>query len=248
MIRLSALAAAAALGLPQLASAQGLFDFDAAESGFYAGLFVGGAFPGDADFNGQLTSADSAPILGARNDFAFEDAGTYGVFAGYQLPFRYWTYFHPRLEFEISGFDSDLENARVFGAPQSVSGSQSVTFFLINTYSDIVWRDGQKLVPYLGGGIGLAEVDVSTATVPASTPSSVYRINDEASALASTFAGGVSYRFSSRFELYTEARYYTVYDVDPDQTFTDTGTPVFSGRVTDDLDGSTLTAGLRVRF
>ena len=211
-------------------------------------LFAGGAFPGDADFNGQLASAGSAPILGARNDFAFEDTGTYGVFAGYQLPFRYWTYFHPRLEFEISGFDSDLESARVFGAPQSASGSQSVTFFLINTYSDIVWRDDQALVPYLGGGIGLAEVDVSTGTVPASDPSSAYRINDEASALASTFAGGVSYRFNSRFEVYTEARYYTVYDVDLDQTFTTSGTPAFSGRVTDDLDGSTLTAGLRVRF
>lgn len=247
MVRHFALFCLAGFTLAEAAQAEGLFDFDPAKGGAYAGAFAGIAFPGEAELDGRLND------LPSRTRAEFDETATFGIFAGYQLPFKYWAYFQPRLEIEISGFESDLGEARIDGAGQTVSGSQSVTFFLLNNYSDIIWREDQRLVPYIGGGIGVASIDVSARTFPAGDPSTVYRISDDTTALTSTFGAGLSYRvpsrrFSDRFEVYSEARYYSIYDVEFSQQRLPAAGPSASGDTDGDLDGVQLLAGLRVRF
>lgn len=224
----AALAISAAAGS---ASAEGLFAFDAADGGGHVAGFAGAATPGDAELASN----------GANLDAGFEAASTYGVTAGYRLPFKYWTYFQPRLELEISATGSDLSDARFNGAPRAVTGEQSTTLFLFNNYNDITWRENQTLVPFLGGGIGVANVDLSLQEggIPAA------RIEDDTTALATTFAGGVTWHTSDRIELYGEARYVTIYGAEFDRI--EAGNPL-ARTLEDDLTTATFTLGVRLNF
>lgn len=213
------------------ARAEGLFSFDPADGGGYVAGFVGAATPGDAELSGA----------GANLEAEFDAASTYGVTAGYRLPFKYWTYFQPRLELEISSTEADISDARFNGAPRAIEGEQTTTFFLLNNYNDITWRENQTLVPFLGGGIGVASVDLSLqeAGVPAA------RIDDDTTVLATTFAGGVTWHTSDRIELYGEARYVTIYGAEFDRL--EAGSPLVRA-LEDDLTTATFTLGVRLNF
>lgn len=235
MIRLSLTAALVGSLLAGSASAQGLFSFDAAEGGAYVSGHVGTASPGDAELSGTGTNLDAE----------FDSSSTYGIAAGYRLPFKYWTYFQPRLELEISASESDLSDIRLNGARRTGTGEVSTTYFLFNNYNDITWTEGQTLVPFLGGGIGLANIDLSVqeAATPGGAPAAI--TEDDASALATTFAGGLTWHVSDRFELYGEARYATIYGAEFDRQ--ETGGPA-ARSLEDDLSASTFTVGARLSF
>ncbi len=226
----AALAAITCLALAGNAQAQGLFSFDPAEGGAFVSGFAGSSSPGDADLSGA----------GTRLDAAFDSAAAYGAAAGYRLPFRYWTYFQPRLELEISSTESDVSSARLNGMPRTATGELTRTSFLFNNYNDITWSDGQKIVPFLGGGLGFSQLDLtlSDASAPAFT------INDDTTAFTTTFAGGVTWHATERFELYGEARYTTVYGAAFERLAT--GAPGQS--LEDDLTAAAFTLGARIGF
>ncbi len=221
------LAAFTCLALAGHAHAQGLFSFDAAEGGAFVSGFVGSSSPGDADLSGANT----------RLDASFDSAATYGAAVGYRLPFKYWTYFQPRLELEISSTESELSSARLNGLPQTATGDLTTTSFLFNNYNDITWSEGQRIVPFLGGGLGVSQLDL-TLSAPTLT------INDDAAAFTTTFAGGVTWHATERFELYGEARYTTIYGAEFERLAT--GAPGQS--LEDDLTAATFTLGARIGF
>lgn len=239
------------IGLP--ASAQGLFSFDPAEGGYIASGFVGGAFSGDVEYKGSQTPAagvPGTPGAPAIIDADFDSAALYGASIGYQLPFKYWTYFHPRLELEVSTFEADVSSGQLNKTAQTFNGTQSATSFLINNYNDIEWSDNQIFVPFIGGGIGVTKVDADlryggTQSAPAPT----FGLISDDTVFTSTFGVGLSYRWSEGIEIYGEGRITTLYDVQQERRFIANGANGLSAKVEDNnITNGAVIAGARFRF
>lgn len=234
------------------ANAQGLFSFDPAEGGFIASGFVGQAFPVDADFSG--TQNPEAGVPGAAGspaeiEAAFKRATNYGGTIGYQLPFKYWKYFHPRLEFEISTYESDVIEGNFNGGGLNFGGEQQVTSYLINNYSDITWKEGQRWVPFIGGGLGVATVDTNIVYQGGApgAPNPTFAVSGDDTVITSTFGGGLTLRATDKFEIYGEGRYSTLYNVSSERIFVPSGG--LSATVQDSNIGfASYFGGIRVRF
>jgi opacity protein-like surface antigen len=196
---------------------------------------VGSSAPGDGDFSGA----------GVRLEAEFDTSAAFGGAVGYRLPFKYWTYFQPRLELEIASAQSDVSSSRLNGIPLTASGELSSTTFLFNNYNDITWSSGQTFVPFVGGGLGVTRAELSLASAAASGGSAAITIDDDTTALTTTFAAGLTWHATDRFEVYGEARYVTVYGVEFERIAT-----VGSARqaLEDDLTAATFTVGARVGF
>jgi opacity protein-like surface antigen len=234
MIKIS-LTATAFFVLAGSAGAQGLFALDEAEGGAFVSGFVGSSAPGDADLTGAGTR------LGAE----FDTSTTYGGAIGYRLPFKYWTYFQPRLELEISSAQSDVSRSRLNDIPLAASGELSATTFLFNNYNDITWSNGQTIVPFVGGGLGVSIVDLSIADAAAPGGISALANDDDTTALTTTFAGGLTWHATNRFEIYGEARYVTVYGANFDSISAGSSA---NQAFEDDLTATTFTVGARLGF
>lgn len=246
------LATAVALGLSTTASA-GIFDFDPAEGGVYASGFVGIAFPSDADFDGIQAPVDGVPgAAGAPADIeaSFDSDVYFGGAIGARLPFKYWKYFQPRLELEISHFSTDVDGGSFNGGDQIFQGEQSATFFLINNSSDIIWDEDQKIVPYFGGGIGIADYDSNIEYFPnngvATAPT--FAVQNSGSGFATVSTLGATFKASEKLDLYVEGRYLKTYGLDAERRFVAGGADGFSADVDDDPDGITITVGTRLNF
>lgn len=247
-----ALLSASVFGLSTpLANAQGLFSFDPAEGGFIVSGYVGTAFPNDAEYSGTQnpeTGVPGAAGAAANVEAEFDNSTTFGGTIGYQLPFKYWKYFHPRLELEISSFEADVEDGNFNGNDLNFSGEQKVTSYLLNNYSDIVWTENQRWVPFIGGGIGFSNVDANVLYQGGAegAPNPTFGVVGDDSAFTTTFGGGLTLRTNAQFELYGEARYTQIYGVELERRFIPTGG--FSANVEDDLQHGALIFGARLRF
>lgn len=230
----------------------GLFDFDPAPGGVYVSGFVGAAFPFDADFEGEVEAVTAGAPVGTNIELEadFDTDVAFGGAVGVKLPFRYWKYFQPRLELEVSTFENDVSSGVIFGGNQTFSGDQSYTFFLINNSSDIQWRDDQRIIPYFGGGIGIANVDTNIQYFPNNGAFTApnFAVQGDETAFATSTTAGLTFKATEQFDIYTEARYYKVYGVDAERTFIAGGASDFSGNVDDNPDGITLTVGARFNF
>ncbi len=231
----------------------GIFDTDPAPGGAYISGFVGGAFPFDADFDGTQNPAAGVPGLagaGAEIEASFDTDVVFGGAVGVKLPFRYWKYFQPRLELEVSHFEADVDDGNFNGGDQVFSGDQSLTFYLINNISDFQWTDNQRVIPYFGGGIGIANVDTNIQYFPnngvATAPT--FALQGDETAFATVSNVGLTFKASEQFDIYTEARYYKLYGVDAERTFIAGGASGFNADVDDNTDGFTLTVGARINF
>lgn len=227
--------AAAFLALAGSGHAQGLFSFDEAEGGAFVSGFVGSSAPGNADLSGA----------GTRLAAEFDTSAAYGGAIGYRLPFKYWTYFQPRLELEISSARSDVSEARLNGIARTASGELSATSLLFNNYNDITWSDRQTIVPFVGGGLGFSRLDLSAAGAAVPGGVAAFVIDDDSTALTTTFAGGMTWRATDRFEVYGEARYITVYGAEFDQIAAGSSA---TQALEDDLTAATFTVGARIGF
>ena len=79
-------------------------------------------------------------------------------------------------------------------------------------------------------------------------PAPTFGVIGEDSGLAGTIAAGLTLETSDRFDLYAEARYYQIRDIELDRRFIAGGADVFNASVSDDLDGFTVSVGARVNF
>lgn len=242
--------------LTGLSHAQGFFGSSPAEDSLYVSGFVGAVFPGNADFDGTQAPVAGAP--GALGDPAevFVDFGTdvyFGGAIGYQLPFQFFNTFHPRLEVEVSYFETDVDDGSFNGGDQVFSGDQSSLFILINNYTDIRWSDNQVVIPYIGGGLGVGIIDTNVAYVGAGAPffpapAFILQGDNDVGFTTST-ALGLTIAANDNFEIYGEGRYLKTYGVDADRNFfggTDVG--LFNAELDDNPDAFTVTGGIRFRF
>ena len=229
----------------------GIFDLDPAEGGFYVSGFVGAAFPFDASFDGTQDPAEGVPgAAGADADIDadFDTTVHFGGRVGAKLPFKYWKYFQPRLELEISHFDSDVSDGSFNGGAQTFSGDQSTTLYLINNNSDWQWRDDQRIIPYFGGGLGIATVDTDIQYFPGTATAPTFAVQGDDTGFATISTLGLTFKATETFDVYTEARYLKTYGIDAERTFIANGASGFSADVDDDPDGITLTVGARINF
>ena len=142
--------------------AKGLFDTDPAEGGFYVSGFVGAGFANDAGFDGTQDPAAGSPgTFGApaEIDAEFDTDVYFGGALGYRLPYRFLTYFQPRLELEVSYLDAGVDGGSFNGGDQIFSGSQESLFILGNSLTEIIWSENQAVIPYFGGGLGVGIID-----------------------------------------------------------------------------------------
>lgn len=250
-LKASVVAIVATLGLSSSAQA-GIFDFDPAEGSFFASGFGGIAIPSDADFEGvQAPVGDVPGVAGdpANVEASFDNSFYYGGSVGARLPFKYWTYFQPRVELEISRFDSgDVNGGSFNGGTQTFSGSQSATFYLITNNSDIIWSEDQRIVPYFGGGLGIADYDATIDYFPNNgvATSPTFQATNTGSAFTTVSTLGATLKTNSRFDIFVEGRYLKTYGLDAERRFVaDDG---FSASLDDDPDGFTFTGGIRLNF
>ena len=241
------------------AQAQGLFGSSPADDSFYVSGFVGATFPGDADFSGTqepdaaIPAAVGGSVAGAEANVDL-DFGTdiyYGGALGYQLPFQFYNTFHPRIEIEVSYSEADVDSGAFNDGIQTFSGDQTNLFIYANNFTDIRWTDNQVIVPYIGGGIGIAIVDTDVQYFPGTVAGSPPTFALEESSdigLATHTTIGVSFAANDTFEIYTEGRYQNTYFVDAERRFVGGGADLFNADLDDTLDGFTLTAGVRYRF
>ena len=245
MLRLSSLALiTAATFTPLSAAAEG-------DSGFYVSGFIGAGFPGDAALTGVQNPEAGAPgTIGApaRIDTSFDNDLTFGVAVGYDTPWEFFGLFNTRLELEYSRLEADVSNGSFNSGSQPFSGDATIDFFLINNYSDIIWDENQTVIPFVGGGLGVASVDADIlyAGGGATTPNFVATGEDEG--LAGTIAGGLTWLTGTPWEIYGEARYYQIRDLDFERRFIGGGADLFNASVNDDFDGTSLTIGARYKF
>ena len=236
------------------AAAEGLFNFQPAPSKHYVSVFGGGSFLNDSAFGGTANPEAGIPgptgVAGAPLDVALDYSTGYtiGGAIGKQLPFTYWGVFQPRLEIEVSYFDNSIDAGSFNGGAQTFSGDQDALLVYLNNYSDIRWRPDQKIVPYIGGGLGAAFVNSNVGYFPASATAPTFAVQGEDTAFAGHIAAGVSYDLSGGLELYTEGRYFRINNVSLERRFVGGGADLFNGGVEDDIDGFNVTGGLRFRF
>ena len=210
-------------GLSSTAQA-GIFDFDPAEGNFYVSGFGGIVFPFDAELEGVDADLDNAAYFGGA--------------IGARLPFKYWKYFQPRLELEVSRYNADFAGGDFGGL--TGSGDQSATFFLINNNSEIIWDENQRIVPYFGGGIGFADYDTEVSFTDGALTESASS-SDTGFATLSTL--GANFKATEQFDVYVEGRYLRTYGVNEDLEG-DLGVVDVDG----DPEGFTITAGVRFNF
>ena len=249
-VALATICAAAAVP----AKADGLFNFEPAPSGFYISGFGGASFLQDSSFNGVSDPVAGVPgptgVAGTPLDVDLNVST--GLFAGgsigYQAPFKYWGVFHPRFEIEGSFLSRDIEGGSFNGGNQIFGGDQDVIFVQFNNYSDIKFSEDQRLVPYIGGGLGVAFVDSNVGYFPASATSPTFAVQGDDTAFTSHGAIGLTYKLTPNVEIYSEGRYFRILNVNLDRNFVGGGASLLSGIVEDDVDGLTATGGIRIRF
>ena len=221
------------------------------EQGFYAAGFIGAGLPGDADLTGTQTPEAGAPGMAgapARIGVEYDNDTTYGIALGYDTNWEFFGLFNTRLELEYSRLEADVSGGGFNGGTQPFSGDTSIDFFLINNYSDIIWDDDQKIIPFVGGGIGLGRVDANILYAGGGATSPNFTATGDDTGLAGTIAGGVTYKTDSKWDVYGEARYYQIRDLEFDRRFIGGGQNLLNAKVSDDFDGTTLTFGVRRKF
>ncbi len=221
-----------------LASATGVAMAEAEkEKGYYLG---GNAFYNNVfDADGTATTTDAGglgplgdiPVVGdlltgllgagggaASTNFetSYDDDFSYGLTFGYKFESPY------RVEFEYRVGENDIDSISAGGASASSNGSLEVTSMMGNLWYD--FSAGERLRPYIGFGLGQANLDVGDA-------------DDDV--MIGQLGAGVTYFLSPRLALDAGYRY----SVSEDATFSSGST-----KTETEYSAQSLLVGLRYNF
>lgn len=190
-----------------------------AGDGWYGRADVGISIGGDADISSDVplggnASLDAAALGAAALGFAREDG---------------W-----RFELELSRRENDLDAAALLDP----GGSVEATAILVSLYRD--FGEG-RVVPYVGLGLGLAEINLEAAYTPPLNPAAV---DDADMVFAYQVAGGAAVRLSPTIDLDIGYRYFAA----PGFEGKGAAPPFTSIPVDADVSQHALTVGVRFEF
>jgi opacity protein-like surface antigen len=231
--------------------AQEVEDFEP-QGGVYVSVLAGVTSPSDNDFEGvQAPVAPSPGTNGAPANVAVEfDEEFYGAVAvGYRIPKRVFGLFQPSIELEFSRTSPDVSGGSFNGGSQTFGGDFDVNTYSINYQSDIRWSNGQRVIPFLGGGVGIADVRANARYFPnngATAPTFAVTGDDTALSLHSN--AGVTFVINDNFDLNTRVRYQRVSGLDFERRFIAGTNDAFNADVNGDYETVSVLAGVRYRF
>lgn len=200
----------------------------AASAQWYVEGNIGPSFFADSDWT------DTGPGVSAAGEVTFDTglmaSGAIGMHLTSNL----------RVEGEVSWRQADLDEFSVtslqgvaVGGTANADGEASALGFMLNGWYD--FNTGTPWVPFVGGGVGLAEVSAEIDSVGGVATS----FDESETVFAYQFGGGVAYRFTPNLALTLSYRYFATED------------PEFeSGAFTDEAEFSshTVAVGGRVQF
>ena len=163
-----------------------------AAKGFYIGAHGGAVFLEDAD---TTLAALVSPFTAVSFETQFDPGYLFGGVVGYGYTDMF------RVEAEVSYLDNDLDEFTNSGSV-SVDGDITALAGMVNVYLD--FRPGKSWRPYIGGGIGAANLDLDISGV-AGTPVS---FSDTDTVFAYQFMAGVEYKITPRLALGAEYRFF----------------------------------------
>lgn len=171
---------------------------------------------------GGLNSLDDTSISSPTGSIGsdFDDGFGVGVAIGRWLDARQ----HWRAEVELSYRENDIDR---LGAGRG-RGEVNSLAYMVNGYYD--FRPGEQVQPYVGAGVGIADIDAENIGVGGS------RLDDNDSVFAYQFIGGVGYQLTNTVDLFGELRYLASDD------------PEFDGGRELEYESANVLAGLRYRF
>jgi len=184
----------------------------------------------------------------ARIGVEYDSDTNFGFAVGYDTPWEFFGLFNTRLELEYSRIEADVSDGSFNSGNQTFTGDTAIDFFLINNYSDIIWQENQRVVPFIGGGLGLGRVDANILYAGGGATTPNFTATGDDTGLAGTFAGGLTLKTDSQWDIYGEARYYQIRDLEFDRRFIGDGADLLNAKVSDDFDGATFTVGARYKF
>ncbi len=221
---------------------------------FYISGSVGYASPSSVDFNGiQMPEAGTPGQAGAPAivDATFDDAIALEAAVGGNLtdalslgPLR------GRVELGVSYVEADVSGGAFNDGNQIFSGDQSVLSFLLNSYTEYRPEDDARVVPYVGGGIGFAQVESDIVYFPDNgvATSPTFGVFADDTVLTTHMTGGLTIRANDAFDVFAEARYATAYGVDGERRFVAGGEDRVNASVDSDVSVFSLQTGLRYKF
>ena len=228
-------------GLPGAAKAADIDVVPHTDQSIYLSVFGGLSIFEDTDFDGTSVVAAGA----ARNFDLDYDAGfNVGGALGYRFDSYLWGGLRPRVELEVSYRENDIDNGAFLNnaVAEVFDGDQSAVFLMGNLLFDLPGYLDNALVPYFGGGLGVAFFDSDVSYFPVVAPAAIFQLRDDSEeAFAWQLIAGARYKLTDTTSIFLEGRYFQVVDVDL-QRFTPAGT--LEANVRDNLDGFVINGGI----
>ena len=239
--------------LPSAASAQDNGDDFDPEGGVYVSVKGGITSPSDETFSGtQAPAAGSPGVQGAPADIAlqFGEDVTFAGTIGYRIPKRVFGLIQPSIEAEYSYARNDVSGGALNGGNQIFDGDVDVNTFTIGYRSEFRWAKDQKIIPFTGGAIGIAEVDSNVTYFPdngvANAPTFGLSGSDTGFVLQSNL--GVTVPLTEKVELDLSGRYQRISGIDLERRFIADGNDAFNADVSGRHETVSGFLGLRYRF
>ncbi len=223
------------------------------EGGLYVSVQAGVTSPSDDSFNGiqaPVAASPGAPGAPASVELEFDEDFVGTIAVGYRLPKLVFGIFQPSVELEYSYAEAGIDGGSFNGGDQTFSGENEVNTFSINYQSDIRWSDDQKLIPFFGGGIGIADVDAEVGYFPNNgvATSPTFALTGSSTEFTYQSNIGLQYVLTDRIELQGRVRYQRIDGVNLERRFVGGGADAFNANVSGDYETVSFLAGVRVRL
>ncbi len=184
------------------------------------GLYVSGNLGLAIPNNSDVTFSDSpGATLTVESNSGLALAGAIG----------YGLSNNVRLEAEVAYQKNDMDKMKILGVGLDINGDTSSLALLLNGYYD--FKNKSAFTPFIGGGIGIAKVNMSDVTLFGLPIGS----SDDDTVFAYQVGAGVSYAVNEKVSIDVKYRYFATSD------------PEF-GTSTMEYSSHNIYAGVRVAF
>ncbi len=221
------------------------------DGGLYVTGRIGVALPSDFRLEGvQDPQAPSPGVAGAPAvvDTQFQNEVTFSGAVGYRVPTRILGVIQPSFEIEYSYTNPDVSGGSFNGASRGFSGDAEVQTFTANVQADLLFKDKQRLVPFIGAGIGVADIDADIVyLLPDSNTASFRAISDDTRFVYQADAG-LRFDLNKNLAIDARVRYQRVDGVDFERRFFEGTNNAFNANVSDDFETVNFLAGIRYSF